>query len=199
MLEEIKSSARLSRSAEGSALIADALRTGGRFLDGADRFVRLKVYGESMLPTLWPGDVVEIAACSLEEIQPGDIVLAIRDGRLFLHRLVAAQPSGFVLRGDSVPRPDPLFPPEALLGRLVLSGHHIAEPRRRDRFRVSAKWSRAAGMLLCSCGVARRLALRLHSRGKASASNLRDPGAIGALASIELNSAGVDGAEGKTC
>ena len=65
MLEEIKSSARLRCSAEGSALVADVLRAGDRFVDGAPRFVRLKVYGESMLPSLWPGDVVEIASCTL--------------------------------------------------------------------------------------------------------------------------------------
>ena len=41
-----------------------------------------------MLPALWPGDVVEIASCSLEDVRPGEIVLARREGRLFLHRLV---------------------------------------------------------------------------------------------------------------
>ena len=49
-----------------------------------------QVHGESMLPALWPGDVVEIESCSLEDIRPGEIVLAQRDGRLFLHRFVAA-------------------------------------------------------------------------------------------------------------
>lgn len=199
MLEEIKSSARLSCSAEGSALVADTLRgSDRRFADGRRR-IRLKVRGESMLPTLWPGDIVEIASCSLGDVQPGDIVLAMRDGRLFLHRLVAAQPSGFVLRGDSVPDPDPLFPPEALLGRLVRGAQHIAEPKRRDRFGVSPGWLRAAGMLLCYCGVARRIALKLHSHQKASASNLRNPEHAGPVAALDLNSAGFDGTEAGAC
>jgi hypothetical protein len=199
MLDEIKNSMPLSCSAQGSALVADALRGSNQLFDGARRFVRLKVYGESMLPTLWPGDVVEIASCSVNEIQGGDIVLATRDGRLFLHRLVTAQAGGFVLRGDSVPHPDPLYAPEALLGRLMLSAHHIAEPVGHNRFRVSAKWSRAAGMLFCYCSLARRLALKLHSRRKASASNLQNAEAVGALASIKLNSSGLDGTEAGAC
>ncbi len=195
MPEEIKSSTRLRCTREGSALVADALRAGEQPVEGEGRRVRLKVYGESMLPALWPGDVVEIASCSMEDLLPGDIVLALRDGRLYLHRLVASQPNGFVLRGDSVPGPDPLFPPEALLGRLVYSAHDIGDLTQRSRPKVSAKWSRAAGMLLCYCGLARRLTLKLHNRKKASASDLQNAEQAGALASLDLNSAGFDGTE----
>jgi hypothetical protein len=144
-----------------SALVADVLRGNGHLRQS----VRLRVHGESMLPALWPGDVVEIESCSLEDIQPGEIVLALRDGRLFLHRLVqrnfaaSGEPDGFVLRGDSVPVPDPLFPAEALLGRLV---RRAGEGRGDSGF--SAKWSRVLGMIFCYCDVARRIALKLHSR-----------------------------------
>jgi len=91
MLEITTSAARSSWSAVRSALVADVLRGSG--------YLRLQVRGESMLPALWPGDVVEIASCSPEDVRPGEIVLALRDGRFFLHRLVTrSQPSGFVLR-----------------------------------------------------------------------------------------------------
>jgi hypothetical protein len=138
------------------------------------------------LPDLWPGDVVEIASCSLEDVRSGDILLALRDGRLFLHRFVAlCTPNGFLLRGDSMPAPDPQFPPEALLGRLVRrvdQGRAVSEPALRLGFDATwlgatwlgAKWSRAVGTLLCHCGVARRLALKLHSRRKASAHEFRN-------------------------
>ena len=53
--------------AERSALAADSLRASGR--------LRLQVRGESMLPILWPGDVVEIVSCSLEGVRAGEIVL----------------------------------------------------------------------------------------------------------------------------
>jgi hypothetical protein len=134
--------------------------------------VRLRVHGESMLPTLWPDDVVEIESCSLEDVRPGEIVLALRDGRFFLHRFIqrnfaaSGTQVGFLLRGDSVPGPDPLFPAQALLGRLV---RRSGERRVASRFGV--KWSRAVGMVLCYCSVARRFALKLH-RWKASARDL---------------------------
>ena len=155
-------------NAERSALVAEALRLSGR--------LRLQVHGESMLPALWPGDLVEIASCSLEDLRPGEIVLARRDGRLFLHRLVSTRkPAVFLLRGDSMPGSDPQFPAKALLGRLVSKA---GERRGVSGFGVKwfgAKWSRALGMVLCHCGVARRLVLKLHSRRLASAQELRNP------------------------
>ena len=184
MLENATSAARSNWSAERSALVADVLRRSGRLRQG----VRLHVHGESMLPALWPGDVVEIASCSLEDVRPGEIVLALRDGRLFLHRFVApCTPNGFLLRGDSMPGSDPLFPPEALLGRLVRSadeGRGVSAALCSQAF--GAKWSRAVGMLLCHCGLARRLALKLHSRRKASARGFRNSEPSADMSSAKL-------------
>jgi hypothetical protein len=146
-------------SAQRSALAADALRHSGR--------LRLRVHGESMLPSLWPGDMVEIASCSLQDVQPGEIVLALREGRLFLHRLVATKPEGFVLRGDSMPGPDAQFPGEALLGRLAPD----AQKERRN-----SALSRPLGLLFCHCGMARRLALKLRSRRQAQAREFHGAG-----------------------
>ncbi len=146
--------------AQRSALAAESLRQGGR--------LRLQLRGESMLPTLWPGDVVEIARCSPNDARPGEIVLALRDGRFFLHRLVCRQTDGFLLRGDSLPACDPQFPPEAFLGRLV---HRVERGQFQSRVAESdarlvplRAWSWAFGKLFCHCGPARRLALKLHAR-----------------------------------
>jgi len=169
------SSARDSSwSAVRSALVADVLRRSGlsfgSVLEGLRPSVCLRVYGESMLPTLWPGDVVEITSCSLADVRPGEIVLALKDGRLFLHRLVASAPDGFVLRGDSMPGPDPWFPSGALLGRLI----HAAGGRRSFSWSRSML-SRALGTVFCHCGPARRLALQLHRRRKPSAVEIQNP------------------------
>lgn len=153
--------------AERSALAADSLRDSGR--------LRLQVRGESMLPILWPGDVVEIVSCPVEDVQQGEIVLALRAGRFFLHRFLACvQPDSFLMRGDSMPRPDPQFPNEALLGRLVSragqgqgqdqSRGQIEDQERAGPVLPLRPWSRAIGQLLCHCGPARRLALKLHDR-----------------------------------
>jgi len=155
MLEVTTKTAPSNWSAARTALVADALGSSCGSLNS----MRLRVYGESMLPALWPGDVVEIESCSFEEIKPGDIVLAQREGRLFLHRLMS-QPStdGFCLRGDSMPASDPTFPAPALLGRLVQTG-----TRKRGVF-GTALLSRAVGLLLCYSAVTRRAVLKLHHR-----------------------------------
>jgi hypothetical protein len=148
--------------AERSALAAVSLRESGR--------LRLQLRGESMLPTLWPGDVVEIASCSVDDVRPGEIVLALRVGQFFLHRFVTRQPGGFLLRGDSMPGSDPQFPNETLLGRLVSraeQGQWQGQSEDRDRARPLLPlrpWSWAIGQLLCYWGPVRRFALKLHAR-----------------------------------
>lgn len=162
-----------SLTAERSALAADVLRAGSR--------LRLQVRGESMLPTLWPRDVVEIASCSIADARPGDIVLALRGGRFFLHRFLAhCHPGGFLLHGDSMPAPDPQFPDEALLGRLAARAQRSADQRIADQRHPAQNcarqqfaafhpvlplrpWSWAVGRLFCYCGPARRLALKVHA------------------------------------
>jgi signal peptidase I len=163
-VEDIADTPRSNWSAVRTALVADVLRGSRRLRQD----VRLRVQGESMLPALWPGDLVEIASCSLEDLRPGEIVLALREGRLFLHRLIEpCTPNGFRLRGDSTPASDPQYPPEALLGRLV----RTVEQRRGLS---SATLSRALGMLLCQCAAARRLALKLHGWRAASTGAFRN-------------------------
>lgn len=184
MLENATNAVTSIWSAERSALLADILRRSGSLPQG----VRLRVYGESMLPALWPGDVVEITSCSLEDVRPGEIVLALRDGRLFLHRFVArCTPETFLLRGDSMSHADPLYPSEALLGRLV-RGTDSGQPISADALRsaLGAKCSRAVGMLLCHCDVARRLALKIHCLRKTSQNKVRGPQPVADLRSAEL-------------
>lgn len=119
-----------------------------------------------MLPALWPGDVVEIAACSLRETRRGDIVLACREGRFFLHRLLTRfEPDGFLARGDAMPGPDPRYHSGALLGRLV----RVVRAGRTASVPAPLRpWSRALGLAFCYCDWARHLALKLHRRRNAS-------------------------------
>ena len=142
-----------SCNAERSALAADSLHRGGR--------LRLQVRGESMLPSVWPGDTVEVAVCQLEDIHPGEIALALREDRLFLHRFLAhPEKGGFQLRGDSMAAPDPTFPSTGFQGRLV----QILRAGRTIPLPVPLRpWSRALGVALCYCGIARRLALKIHN------------------------------------
>ena len=168
MLEKTTSTARSNSSAERTALVADCLRNGDDSCR-IRRSVRLRVYGESMLPSLWPGDVVEIESCSLEEVVSGEIVLAERDRRLFLHRLMhSSAPDGFLLRGDSMPGSDPEFPRQALLGRLVAEPGFAGRSAGKSAGRLAVAFSRAAGILFCYSTMARRIALKVHQRRTAA-------------------------------
>ena len=40
-----------------------------------------------MLPTLWPGDLLTVQSRRAEDIEPGEIVLYMRGGRFFIHRV----------------------------------------------------------------------------------------------------------------
>jgi Peptidase S24-like len=138
-------------SGERSELAAEVLRRSGG--------LRLQVRGESMLPTIWPRAIVEIVSCSVCDVKRGEIVLAMRDGRLFLHRFVGCEEGGFTLQGDSTPRPDPVFENGALIGKLV-NGYGA---RASSVFPVRLL-CRAMGRLFCDCGPVRRVALSLHRR-----------------------------------
>jgi hypothetical protein len=179
MLESNASPAHPGWSAVRSALVADVLRSNGGLQ------VRLLLRGESMLPTLWPGDVVAIESCSIDDARPGEIVLALRDDRFVLHRLIApGTAKGFLLRGDSMPDLDPLFPPEALVGRLVRRNSFLGRTRFATNW-CGMAWSRAWGMLFCHWSFARSVALRLHGR-KSSEREFRNPELGADLSSSEL-------------
>lgn len=157
-----------------SALVLDVLRRRDVLFQGETRSLRLRVHGESMLPALWPGDMVEIAPCSSDQVRAGDIVLAHRDGRLFLHRLRSQRSSsGLMLCGDSMPGPDAMFPADALLGRMV-SREGRPSTTSIFRARLMAKLSRAVGFVLCHWSLARRVSLRVHRRCQASLQPMPD-------------------------
>ena len=156
-----------ARDAERCALAVDGLRSSGR--------LRLQVNGESMLPILWPGDVVEIRSCSLNDVLPGEIVLASRHGRFFLHRFVGRSQNGFLLRGDSMPDPDLQYPEDSLLGRLA-SCPQQAQDENEDPVRPVLPlrpWSWAIGRFICFFGPARRFAMTLHERKKRRARKIQ--------------------------
>ena len=77
--------------------------------------VTLRVQGWSMWPALRRGEPVEVEACTVESLRPGDVVVVGRrsgDGRvLIVHRLLTHTGGQLVLRGDM--RPDPDAPVDA--------------------------------------------------------------------------------------
>ena len=82
--------------------------------------LRLQASGASMLPTLWPGDLLTIHSKTPAEVQVGDLVLCMRQGRFFVHRLIRKSSLGgelvLITRGDSMPQEDPPVAEKDLLG-----------------------------------------------------------------------------------
>lgn len=69
-----------SRDQFKQSLAAEVLWTTGS--------LRLAAFGYSMLPTLWPGDLLTIQAQSFDQIQAADVVLFARVERFFIHRVL---------------------------------------------------------------------------------------------------------------
>jgi hypothetical protein len=126
--------------------------------------VRLAALGYSMLPTLWPGDQLTIAARTLEQIEPGDVVAYQRSGRLFIHRAIQVEstsPPTVVARGDAMPAADAPISREELLG--IVTSVCGADGRSMPVSRNMCL-PRLLGLALAYSGKLRGLALRWHAR-----------------------------------
>ena len=126
--------------------------------------MQLRARGNSMLPSLWPGDVLTIQSVTCEEAVPGDVVLVLRNKRFFIHRLVEKQGVqgclSLITRGDAMPDRDPPCAASQLLGRVavVRRGDRSFVPNRR----VSPLHS-ALAWTLQNCDSLRTLTLRIHA------------------------------------
>jgi peptidase S24-like protein len=122
--------------------------------------IRVQASGASMLPTIWPGDVLVIQSKAGLEIVRGDIVLVAREGRFFIHRLVGRSNAQWMTRGDSMPQNDPPWGADELLGRVTAI--HRKGSVRIPQMRVSLP-AYALAWMLCRSDTLRNVALRAHS------------------------------------
>jgi len=105
-------------------MAAEVLRSSGT--------LRLRVMGWSMLPSIWPGDMLVVERVESAEVVEGDIVLFVRHRRLIAHRVMKNHRSTMVTCGDSMQAPDSPVSEDEFLGRvssIVRNGRNI-EPRK---------------------------------------------------------------------
>jgi len=99
----------------------------------SNAMVRIRALGTSMLPTIWPGDILVIEPGALEHFVTGDLIVAetLRDVRV--HRLISKAGPHWMTRGDSMPQDDPVIRPEDVLGRVsaIRRGQRVIIPQRR--------------------------------------------------------------------
>ncbi len=154
-----------ARERHKHSLASEVLRTTGT--------VRLGALGYSMLPTLWPGDLLTIEAKSFDQVQAGDVVLFTREDRFFIHRILRKEDLAgrkcLVTRGDAMPEPDAPVYSGDFLGKVVAVEYDD------ETFAVPAcsGLRRQVGLLLTHSGRLRSLALRCHDwRGRTRRTNL---------------------------
>ena len=146
------------RDLSKNELAAQALRSFGE--------LRLCVTGSSMLPAVRPDDKLLIRCCHIEEAGHDDIVLFIRQSRLFAHRVVSRSAAHLITQGDGLAEPDLPVAAHELLGKV------IRVIRRGKTIRHGSKpgWpARIAAALFRRSAMAGRLFIRLHGlQGRAA-------------------------------
>jgi Peptidase S24-like len=133
-------------------LATEVLRSGGSIL--------LRAMGTSMLPSVWPGDVLSIEPAPGRDVVPGDIVLVVRDGRFFVHRLIEKGQAHWITRGDSLPQDDEAVPADQVLGKVAVIYRKTGDIVPKPRLSVLG---RALASMVCRWDFFRNFALRIHS------------------------------------
>ena len=153
---------------------------------------RLRVTGTSMLPSIWPGDILEVSllpvssfespissfpgrgragerlAEARDSIRPGELVLYERSGRFFAHRVVGAMQMPITDCRDPsstflVTRGDRLRQPDPPVSPQELVGRVKAIVRGGRRIVPRRTWwGRAVSWVLCRSDVSTGILLRVR-------------------------------------
>lgn len=96
--------------------------------------VRFVARGGSMIPTILPGDALEISRLSFDAVRAGDVILAGDRVRLWAHRVLREEfRSGgriLITRGDALSAEDTPVSETEFLGRVdfVIRGQRVFRP-----------------------------------------------------------------------
>jgi signal peptidase I len=136
------------RTALQCELVADVARAFGE--------VRLKVTGASMLPAVWPGDLVTVQPSNIAALQPGQIVSYRREQRLITHRIKCIFDGHLIVQGDSVRQCDAPVSASEVVGQvtcILRNGRHISPEQ--------TFWQRTGSSILRRSDFTTRMTLRL--------------------------------------
>jgi len=83
--------------------------------------VKVRASGYSMNPFIRNGDILTLQGIARDSLYPGEIVAFIRNGILFIHRILEARRTdGMVLtKGDNLLISDTLSRPEEIMGMVI--------------------------------------------------------------------------------
>jgi hypothetical protein len=111
--------------------------------------VRFIAQGSSMIPSIFPGDLITVRSRQVSGVSDGEIVLCVNGGRFFVHRMVSRQHSdrgriAVATRGDALDRQDPLIDGTQLLGSVisvVRRGQPVRLPLRMSPSMQFLRWN----------------------------------------------------------
>ena len=85
--------------------------------------VRFIAHGSSMIPSIYPGDLLTVRSGAAADARRGEIVFFLLGGRPYVHRVTRKWPErnriAFATRGDALPKEDPSVDASQLLGRVT--------------------------------------------------------------------------------
>lgn len=154
---------------------ADCARSMAAEILQASGMLHLRVTGSSMLPALWPGDIVTLQSVINTQVGVGEVVLFQRDNQFVIHRvsrIPSFQENLIITCGDSMADED------APVGTSELMGRVIGVRRDEKPMPVSSKRSvfqRSLGWLFSRFDFLSNFALRWHHARRAQ---LRSSSAI---------------------
>jgi len=121
------------------------------------RSIRLTALGSSMLPSIWPGDVLLIESARSQQFEPGDVVVIRESSGLLIHRLICKN-GCWITRGDAMPQDDPPVRPGDVLGKVT----KICRGTRAKSAKPLNFACRFIAFALCHSQLLRNLTLRLR-------------------------------------
>jgi hypothetical protein len=108
--------------------------------------VRFVAHGSSMIPSIYPGDLLTVRSESIADARCGEIVLFLLSGRFFVHRVMRKWPERnrivFATRGDALSQEDPSVDASQLLGRVTSILRHGKKVKLATRFNPWTKFLR---------------------------------------------------------
>ncbi len=123
-----------------SELLSEVIRVHGQG--------QFRALGTSMMPAVWPGDILTVRREDIAAIERGQIVLFMRHGSLFAHRITRKISDGervwAVTRGDRLSQDDLPISDNELLGVVtaIVRGTQAMTPDSRPSL-----WSRVVSFL----------------------------------------------------
>jgi hypothetical protein len=109
--------------------------------------VRFVAHGSSMIPFIYPGDLLTVRSESVADTRTGEVVLFLLGGRFFVHRVMRKWPERnrvvFATRGDALIQEDPSVDGSQLLGRvtsIIRHGKPVRIANRVSPWRKGLQW-----------------------------------------------------------